>query len=213
MAFVVWGPFADNGKRLRTVLINGLQQNEVKSRAEMRKMKKKEKVNERTADTVNKCGLTTDQMISLQAVQVQRDKLKTQKYEVEIANLMMMQNTIINDQITQYERQAERMCPTNNEANVHWKRVDNLYSQQQELLTSVDNLRLQLSNESTENEFNNSTNNDVIDISSEVGGVTQEDTASHLTSQTLKVPVKVTTGTTTSKSPYSSTSHHTIIIC
>ena len=95
---------------------------------------------ERSADTANERGLTTDQLISLQNVQVQRDRLNTHKDEVAIASLMM-QNTIIKDQITPYERRAERMCPKYNEANVHWKRVEDLYSQQQGLLSALGNLR------------------------------------------------------------------------
>ena len=95
---------------------------------------------ERSADTANERGLTTDQLISLQNVQVQRYRLNTHKDEVAIASLMM-QTIILKDQITQYERRAERICPTYDENNVHWERVDNLYSQQQGLLTALTNLR------------------------------------------------------------------------
>ena len=44
MAFIAWGPFAEPVIRLRTVLITGLKKGDVKSRAEMRKEMKAEKI-------------------------------------------------------------------------------------------------------------------------------------------------------------------------
>ena len=55
------------------------------------------------------------------------------------------------------------MCPTYDETNVHWSRVDNLYSQQQRLLTALTNLRPQLQNEKVDKE-SNQLGNEMIDI-------------------------------------------------
>ena len=120
---------------------------------------------DRSTDTTNERGLTTDQMISLQNVQVQRDRLNTHKDEVAIASLMM-QNTILKDQIAQYEKRAERMCPTYDEKNVHWERVDSLYLQQEGLLSTLTNLRSTLLNKEV-NKQSNKFDNEVIDIGNE----------------------------------------------
>ena len=169
---------------------------------------------DRSTDTTNERGLTTDQMISLQNVQVQRDRLNTHKDEVAIASLMM-QNTILKDQIAQYEKRAERMCPTYNEKNVHWERVDSLYLQQEGLLSTLTNLRSTLLHKEV-NKQSNKFDNEVIDIGNETekaviditgiqGSGNQEDQASQLTSTTPHVPSEITTtkitSTITSKSP------------
>ena len=209
MSFVVWGPFAVPSVRLKTVLINGLKRSDVLSRAQMRKKKKIDKEVERSMDTTNERGLTTDQMISLQNVQVQRDRLNTHKDEVAIASLMM-QNTILKDQIAQYEKRAERMCPTYNEKNVHWARVDGLYLQQEGLLSTLTKLRTQLLNKEVDKASDNF-DNEVIDIGNETDkGVieingNQEDQSSQLTSTTPRVPSEIlttkATSSKTSKSP------------
>ena len=140
-------------------------------------------------DTTNERGLTTDQMISLQNVQVQRDRLNTHKDEVAIASLMM-QNTILKDQIAQYEKRAERVCPTYNEKNVHWARVDGLYLQQEGLLSTLTKLRTQLLNKELDKASDNF-DNEVIDIGNETDkGVieingNQEDQASQLIDHAL----------------------------
>ena len=89
MAFIAWGPFCDKKTRLRTVLVNGLGKKDVKSRAQMRKENKKEKEIERNEDTDNARGLTTDQMINLESVKIQRQMFDGKKQEMAIAGLSM----------------------------------------------------------------------------------------------------------------------------
>ena len=96
----------------------------------------------------------------------------------------MMKNTIIKDQIAQYERRAERMYSTYDDSNTHWKRVVDLYFQQQDLFIAMSNLRADLLDENLAN-----------DVTEQA--VCQDDIESQLTLPTNKVPVeRITTAST-----------------
>lgn len=127
MAFIAWGPFCDKRTRLRTVLVNGLGKKDVKSRAQMRKENKKEKEIERNEDTDNARGLTTDQMINLESVKIQRQMFDGKKQEMAMAG-MSMQNQMLNDMIARAERRAERLCPERDPEQQHhiWKKREML---------------------------------------------------------------------------------------
>ena len=136
MAFIAWGPFCDKKTRLRTVLVNGLTKKDGKSRAQIRKDMKKEKELERNEDTDNARGLTTDQMINLESVKIQRQMFDGKKQEMAMAGLSM-QNQIINDMIARAERRAERQCPEGDPEHPAWVAVDELMLQQKSLMESM----------------------------------------------------------------------------
>ena len=110
MAFIAWGPFCEKLYRLRTVLLNGLSKKDAKSRAQMRKEDKKTKASERAEDAKNERGLTTDQLINLQANQIQKQKYDTTKMEVAMAGLSM-QNQILNTMIVGAEKGQKGYVP------------------------------------------------------------------------------------------------------
>lgn len=139
IAFVAWGPFADKESRLRTVLLKGLSKKDVKSRATMRKEKTQMKNKMRDDDSANKRGLTTDQLISLESVKVQKDNLLTKRQEVTLASYAM-RNSILDTQIGRYERMAERKCPDYDATDPSWKKVDDLLEEQAEILKAMKDL-------------------------------------------------------------------------
>ena len=72
MSFVICGPFADGDDRLACFELSDAVPGSNKGRAAKRKQEKMEKDVARMNDNTNKRGLTTDQLISMKALKLQR---------------------------------------------------------------------------------------------------------------------------------------------
>ena len=190
LAFVAWGPFCAPVDRLRTVLVTGLSRKDVQSRNQMRKADKEMKAKMRLDDGENKRGYTTDQMISMEAVSLQKDRLNTQKQEVAIAGLGM-RNSILDAQINRYERMAERKCPVYDPLDPSWIKVNELLEQQSAIMNSIDKLTNSIT-PSTDNVNTEKNENTVIDLSSNDNRVGKEVTC-------VSEEINSTMTTTTSK--------------
>ena len=102
----------------------------VRSRSQMKKeMKDKKSVVRSNDDTVNR-GFSTDQRISIESLNINRERLTHQKDETRLVGLSI-QESAIGRQIASAEGRARERCPEYRPKNPYWKRVDQLLAEQQ----------------------------------------------------------------------------------
>ena len=157
----------------------------------MRKKDQKTKALERNEDSKNPRGLTTDQLINLQSVRIQKQKYNTSRTEVAMAGLSM-QNEILNTMIVRAERRAEMLCPSGDSEHPAWKVVDDLVAQQSDLMSSMNNFTTTLVKEH-HNADNSDKDSNLVDLVDDDGRLGKEidivdtDINSAVTSSSLKV--------------------------
>ena len=128
ISFVLYGPFADGNDRLACFELSDAAPGSNKGRAAKRKQEQKEKDVARMNDNTNKRGLTTDQLISMKALKLQR---LSHEQNINESNLiaLMGHSATLGRQIDTAERRATIRCEAYDENNVHWKHCDDLIEQ------------------------------------------------------------------------------------
>ena len=147
MAYVLWGPFAEDKDKLSLFCTDDAPKAAVKSRAEKRKealqLKKVERENDRS--TVR--GFSTDQRINIQALNISQKRLDHQRNQSFLVSLSI-QESAMSRQVEAAEKRAMIRCPEYDATNMHWKVADNLANELSVLVKSI--------SEKTEKLFSNS---------------------------------------------------------
>ena len=118
MAFVLWGPFVEPEKRLSLLVSDDAHKSTVKSRRERRKADLDLKSSERKENTTGVIGFSTDQRISIELMNIQKESVRDRKRESKIVALSIQQRSILI-----YDKD-----------NTHWKRVDNWIEEQDQVM-------------------------------------------------------------------------------
>ena len=109
-----------------------------KGRAAKRKQEQKEKDVARMNDNTNKRGLTTDQLISMKTLKLQR---LSHEQNINESNMiaLMGHSATLGRQIDTAERRATIRCEAYDVNNVHWKHCDDLIEQQTIITKQISN--------------------------------------------------------------------------
>jgi hypothetical protein len=108
----------------------------VRSQAQMRQDKRKQKKIERSNDTQSHRGFSTDQRISIESMNINKKRLIHQQNETRLVGLSI-QEAAIRSQIESAESRANSRCPKYNKNNVYWKRVDELLEEQDQVIKTI----------------------------------------------------------------------------
>lgn len=108
----------------------------MKTQAAQRAAKRQKKTDERSNDTTGDRGFSTDQRISIESMNINKKRLEHQQHETRLVGLSI-QGSAIRSQIESAEKRAELRCPTYDENNKFWKRVDELLEQQSDVVRSI----------------------------------------------------------------------------
>ena len=108
----------------------------VRSQAQMRQDKRRNKKFERSTDTDSQRGFSTDQRISIESMNINKKRLIHQQNETRLVGLSI-QEAAIRSQIESAESRANSRCPKYNKNNVYWKRVDELLEEQDEVIKTI----------------------------------------------------------------------------
>jgi len=101
----------------------------VQSREQRKKDLKIKKSKERASSEVASRGFSTDQRISIESLNINRQRLTHQKEETRLVGLSIHESAI-GRQIESAEARAKDRCPKYNPKNIYWKRVDELLEKQ-----------------------------------------------------------------------------------
>ena len=130
----MYGPFAPKDDRLSLFIIDNKNKKKGDgARATARAEDLKRKVSESHNDNTAIRGFTTEQRIKIENLNVQRQMMMDRQNESKIVGLSI-ESSAIERQLAHAEKRAEVRCPEYNPSNVHWKRVDNLLEQQDEVV-------------------------------------------------------------------------------
>mmetsp|Transcript_8139 Transcript_8139/g.10341 ORF Transcript_8139/g.10341 Transcript_8139/m.10341 type:complete len:445 (-) Transcript_8139:187-1521(-) len=136
MAFMVWGPFAEPNDQLSLFMTSDRNYGGGKGRAEKRKARKIEKDIIRKDDNANERGMTIDQKISYESLLMQKENQIHLKNE---SNLTAIGMTVAasKERLESAVRMAALRCPDYDEDNKHWKRVEALEKDHDELVDDL----------------------------------------------------------------------------
>jgi hypothetical protein len=112
---------------------------QVRSQAQMRQDKCKQKKFERSNDTQSHLGFYTDQRISIESMNINKKRLIHQQNETWLIGLSI-QEVAIRSQIESAESRANSRCPKYNKNNVYWETVDELLEEQDQVLKLSKNI-------------------------------------------------------------------------
>jgi hypothetical protein len=110
----------------------------VKTQAQKRKERRQKKTLERNKDTTGVRGFSTDQRITIESINVNKQTLKHLQNESQMVALGL-QETAIRAQLTHAQTMAERQCPKYNRSNMFWKRADALQLRHKESIAAIMN--------------------------------------------------------------------------
>ena len=96
-------------------------------------------------------GFSTDQRISIEALQINKQRLKHQMNETKIVALSI-EEAAIGRQVSAAEVRAQQRCPEYDSSNDHWKRVDLLIKDHDKVIDSIRKYREAMTEEVSENE-------------------------------------------------------------
>ena len=165
IAFVLWGPFADESHKLPLLLLSDADKRTVMPRAQRRKEAMKQKSLERDDSTTEVRGFSTDQRINIQALNINKNRLDHQKNQTYLVGLSI-QESAMSRQVRQCENRAANRCPVYDSENIHWKVADDLIEKHNELVLSI--------RTKTEELFNNNNSSKQLDDDNEVGEFLQQ---------------------------------------
>jgi len=111
------------------------------TRKETRKKERDEKIIDRTADTSATCGITMDQRIEIQNLNVRQEVMLDRQRETSIVAFLIEESMIAN-QLEQAERRAELRCPQYDTTNIFWKKVNKLSEKQEAVLQQIEELNV-----------------------------------------------------------------------
>ena len=115
----------------------------------MKKEMKDKKSVVRSNDTANR-GFSTDQRISIESLNINRERLTHQKDETRLVGLSI-QESAIGRQIASAEGRARERCSEYHPKNPYWKRVDQLLAEQQNVTDMMANYNNSLMNDNGSN--------------------------------------------------------------
>ena len=81
-------------------------------------------------------GFSTDQRISIESMNIQKESVRDRKRESKMAALSIQQSSI-NNLLNQAEIRATNRCPSYDKNNSHWKRVDSLIEEQDRVMKKL----------------------------------------------------------------------------
>ena len=108
----------------------------VKSRREKRKADLDLKSSEREENTSAVRGFSTDQRISIESMNIQKESVRDRKRESKIVAISIQQSSI-SSLLNEAEIRAAKRCPIYDKDNTHWKRVDNLIEEQDRVMAKL----------------------------------------------------------------------------
>ena len=108
----------------------------VDSRREKRKAIAQLKSSEREENSSAVRGFSTDQRISIESMNIQKESVRDRKRESRMVALSIQQTSISN-LLNQAEIRAGNRYPSYDKDNVHWKRVDNLIVEQDKVMEKL----------------------------------------------------------------------------
>jgi len=133
-SFVIYGPFANASDRLACYEINDSAI--AASRASKRKADLLDKEKKRSNDDFNKRGFTTDQKISIEALNLQRLAHEQTTNESNLVALIAHESAL-GRQIEAAERRAFIRCKDYDASNIFWKNCDSLITKQAEITENI----------------------------------------------------------------------------
>jgi hypothetical protein len=137
--FVLWGPFVEKEKQLTLFLPDDAPKSCVKTQAQKRKERRQKRNLERMKDTSAIRGFSTDQQITIESINVNKQTLKHLQDETQMV-AFGLQESAIRAQLSQVQSMAERQCPKYDENNMFWQRVDSLQKRHGESIQTLMNL-------------------------------------------------------------------------
>jgi hypothetical protein len=111
----------------------------VKTQAQKRKERREKRNLERMKDTSAIRGFSTDQQITIELINVNKQTLKHLQDETQMV-AFGLQESAIRAQLSQVQSMAERQCPKYDENNMFWQRVDSLQKRHGESIQTLMNL-------------------------------------------------------------------------
>ena len=137
IAFIAWGPFAAPEEQLNIQLIDETLKPKGKgNRKDIRDSASEEKDINRVNDNTSQRGLSTAQDIEMEHLKVQRQMMVDRRNETSIVALSI-QEAAIGRQLAAAETRAESRCPTYDDENSFWKRVDVLIKKQEDVMERI----------------------------------------------------------------------------
>ena len=136
--FVMWGPFVEPDKRLNISVVDDRGRKKgVGTRKQSRGKDVEEKRLGNNTDTSLSRGLTMDQRIEIQNLNVRHQVMSDRQREAAIVGFSVEEG-MISRQLEQAERRAESRCPQYDATNVYWKKVDTLMEKQDGVLRRIE---------------------------------------------------------------------------
>ena len=123
------------------------------SRAQKKKEVLKKKADERSTSVTANRGFSTDQRISIESLNINRERLTHQKQETRLVGLSIHESAI-GRQIASAEARAASRCPEYHPKNPYWKRVDELLARQENVTDSMGNYTNSLMKETNNDKDN-----------------------------------------------------------
>ena len=111
----------------------------VRTQAQKRKDKREKKKLERKQDASSVRGFSTDQRITNESINVNKQILKHLQDETQIVALGL-QETTIRAQLKHTQSMTERQCPKYKDTNMFWQRADALQKRHAEAIEALMNL-------------------------------------------------------------------------
>ena len=133
--FMSFGPFVPKEKRLSLLEISDPHKDIVKSRAQKRKAEQIEKDAKRAADTENSRGLSTDQQLQVEMLNIQKKRDHDRNRETLLVGLSMQEAAICR-QIEMLDKRATMLETKGSNHNL-WDKIDNLLKKQEEVLAQI----------------------------------------------------------------------------
>jgi hypothetical protein len=136
MAFMVWGPFANESNRLPIFNVGDACKSTVIPRAEKRKSDALLKSKERSNDSGHNRGYTIDQRISYESLMLQKKSQDQVSNEAALVALIAHESAF-SKSIENAERRAAMRCKEYDSDNIHWKKVDNMIEEHDRILDDL----------------------------------------------------------------------------
>jgi hypothetical protein len=108
----------------------------MKSRRQRKKELQEKKTLKRSSSETASRGFSTDQRISIESLNINRQRLTHQKEETPLVGLSIHESAI-GRQIASAEARAKDRCPKYNPKNPYWKRVDALLEKQESVTNNM----------------------------------------------------------------------------
>ena len=136
MAFMIWGPFADPSNRLPIFNVGDACNSSVTTRVEKRKSDALLKSKERSNDREHNRGYTIDQRIDYESLMLQKKSQDLASNEAALVALIAHESAFSKN-IENAERRAAMRCKEYDSNNIHWKKVDNMIEEHDQIMDDL----------------------------------------------------------------------------